>query len=158
MTRGVTVRDVRAAWNHGRELLLKGAASSPGLPLAPSAPHKRAPRPRRAFFDPLEQVSHPSAPEVVQPITLGDLQDLKQQSSVELVPQRSTRVKSTIRPGGGSRVRASIVDDARRSAQLRVQQTTRNDTATRLHELGKRVARFQDRRPVQYAPQQFSPT
>jgi hypothetical protein len=94
--------DVRASWARAREILAKGESSSPGLPLAPPAPHKRAPRPRRAFYDPVEQASHPSAPEAVQPITLGDLKQLDQQTSYDKTPQRSTRVRTTQKVSSGS--------------------------------------------------------
>lgn len=139
----LTPSNVRAAWEAGREILAKGQTSSPGLPVAPHAPHIRAPRPKRAFFDPVEQASHPAAPETVQPITLGDLKQLQQASAVPSIPQRATGAKSAPKVSSGNRAKLTTADDAREVAQVRSTQTTRNATAVRLQQVGKRLARLQ---------------
>lgn len=163
----LTKAEVLAAWSAGREVLLKGQTSSPGLPVAPNRlpmdppRHTRAPKrlakDPRAFFDPMEQASHPGTPESVQPITLGDLIQLKQASAVELMPQRSTGVKTTIKTGGDSRVATKLSDEARRDAALEAGRSTRNATAVRLQQVGKRLARLRGTRPVHNAPQNFHP-
>lgn len=150
--------DVLAAWGADREELLKGQAKSPGLPVAPPAPHKRAPNrlpkdPRR-FFDPAEGVSHSATPETVQPITLGDLKQLAQNAPVESIPQRATGVKSEIKAGSESSNRASLRDDAFQSARQNVERGTNNATAV---QTSKRLARLRGTRPVHNAPQNFKP-
>lgn len=152
----LTSGDILNAWERARGKLLKGEVSSPGLPVAPHAPHFRAPRPKRAFFDPVEQASHPGTPETVQPLTLGDLQQLEQNSAVQKMPQRSTRVKSAPRASSGSRQKLTTSDDARQAAQLKETMASHKYTG-RLQQLGKRVARLQNRRPVQNAPAHFMP-
>lgn len=155
--RSLSPVDVRAAWEHGREILLKGQTSSPGLPVAPAAPHKRAPRPKKPFFDPVEQASHPGSPEAVQPITLGDLKQLEQASAVEKIPQRAIGVRSAPKVGGNSHAKITTSDEAREAASVKATQSTRNATAVRLQQVGKRLARLRGTRPVQNAPQHFNP-
>jgi hypothetical protein len=156
MRKALTIQEVWDAWDAGRERLLKGETSSPGLPVAPRAPHFRAPRPKRAFFDPVEQASHPGTPEIVQPMTLGDLKQLEQNAPVEKIPQRATGVKSAPRPASGLRVATTTSDEARRSAVLRETQSSHKYTGV-LHQIGKRLARKWGTRPVQNVPRHFMP-
>lgn len=165
MRKSLSITDVLEAWDTGRELLLKGKTSSPGYPAPPPAPHKRAPNrlpkdPRR-FFDPLAEETRPAAPESVQPITQGDLLELKRNSSVEIKPQRATGVKSTLKVGSGSRGASTLRDDA----MQRIARTTNNAEAVTLQQQGKRLARLQGTAvtgrnratPAMTAPRHFNP-
>jgi hypothetical protein len=88
-------------------------------------------------------------------MTLGDLEQLKQAAPVEKMPQRSTRVKSA--PKATSGVRSStLADDMRRAAKLREVRSPHKYVG-RLHQVGKRVARLQTRRPVQNVSAHFMP-
>lgn len=127
----LTSQDVLEAWSNGQASLRKGSVSSPGLPVAPRPRNKRAPRPANAFWDPVEQANHPSAPESVQPITLGDLQRMEQQSSYDKVQQRSTRVKSAVKSPVAS---------------------------VRLHQISQKIARLEMKRPVHNLPSHFMPS
>lgn len=102
-------------------------------------------------------MSHAGSPEVVQPITLGDLQQLEQASAVEKIQQRAIGVKSALKVGGGDRAKLTTSDEAREAAQVKATQTTRNATAVRLQQVGKRLARLRGTRPVQHGPQHFNP-
>jgi hypothetical protein len=63
----------------------------------------------------VEGASHPSAPEPVQPISLGDLKELAQHTSYDKTQQRSTRVKSAMKVSSGS---ARIRQASQRLARL----------------------------------------
>lgn len=89
-------------------------------------------------------------------MTLGDLKQLEQNSAVEKVPQKSTRVKSAPKAGGSVRSVSSMVDEARRAAKLRVAQSSHKYLG-RMHEIGKRLSRLQARRPRHNVPDNFMP-
>lgn len=89
-------------------------------------------------------------------MTLGDLKQLEQNSAVQKIPQRSTRVKSAPKAASGTRQALTTSDDARQAAQLKETMASNKYTG-RLQQLGKRVARLQGKRPVQNVSAHFMP-
>ena len=92
----------------------------------------------------------------MQPITLGDLKKLAQDTPVEKIRQHASGVKSALKAGGESHAAASMTDDFRASAKLREARSP-NKYLGRLNQVSKRLARLQHRRPVQNAPSNFMP-
>lgn len=96
----LTFADVQYAWAQGQQRLAKGQAASPGLPVAPKAPHQRAPRPHADELPglPAEAQNPHGAVYMFKPHRLGDLARLHLQDAVPSTPQRSARTRVNAPP------------------------------------------------------------